>query len=739
MRLHSTAGAPPHSPAAGSAVYANDRSTATFSMRAAAVASEDDDEDETCEAWIFRQNYRLHLVLILCALFFRVLTVASQMLTHQYYGSPNTSSTSLALLVFSVFLIAMFLAIRVAAHVANRKRRRCMRLLTVATGIGNIVSMIATSAVYWAKTAAEMGRTGPVNVVSLWPSLLIWLITIPIGVLLTSLLSATLAMNKSLYALLHVFLFISLGGLVLIRISELMRHLQEATGQQAESEAAALVALVASAYTTIFFFSLCIFFYIDSQGRAQFRSFQASRGLAAAKGRYVAAISHDFGTPITMLHMLIERLEHNAEMVARVGERSLQGMHVALELLSTIRSKAINLNKLDRGQQLQPERVSCVLRTLLNDVMLVADHMPKRSGVTVELHIEDEAFPAHERVITDRGWLFMMLVNLLSNAFKNTREGSVRLTVSVLEGPHGPMVRARVADTGQGVPAELEPHLFSSYQQASKWRFGTGLGLYHVRELAAALGGRVGYTCNTPRGAIFDVDVPLVLAVEGPSPPGGSPTTSTPDGSFSNKQRRNSKEGASSSPQIDAVLGSVLVNVGEIPRGSAAAAPAPTMEGCQGGPDIEAGQPRVDGTEARLPSVLVVDDDDFVCDSTRFLLEGVMGDEGGGRIEVAADGEEALQKLTTSVSTSGGAPFDIVLMDAQMPFMDGLACVKRLREWEQQVTLGHGRPRPRIRAIAVSGNAEDLGFHQEAIAAGFDDTIPKPLTAQRAREVLAFK
>ena len=71
--------------------------------------------------------------------------------------------------------------------------------------------------------------------------------------------------------------------------------------------------------------------------------------------------------------------------------------------------------------------------------------------------------------------------------------------------------------------------------------------------------------------------------------------------------------------------------------------------------------------------------------------------------------------------------------------MDGLACVKRLREWEQQVTLGHGRPRPRIRAIAVSGNAEDLGFHQEAIAAGFDDTIPKPLTAQRAREVLAFK
>ena len=51
----------------------------------------------------------------------------------------------------------------------------------------------------------------------------------------------------------------------------------------------------------------------------------------------------------------------------------------------------------------------------------------------------------------------------------------------------GRTLRTQIADTGQGVPAELEPHLFTAYTQASKWRFGTGLGLYHVHELAAAL------------------------------------------------------------------------------------------------------------------------------------------------------------------------------------------------------------------------------------------------------------
>ena len=137
---------------------------------------------------------------------------------------------------------------------------------------------------------------------------------------------------------------------------------------------------------------------------------------------------------------------------------------------------------------------------------------------------------------------------------------------------------------------------------------------------------------------------------------------------------------------------------------------------------------RDEGAAAAL-SVLIVDDDDFVRDSTRLVLESVGGD-GRLSIEEAADGEEALQKLPSH------GPFDLVLMDAQMPFMDGFECIRRLRAWEQARVLDGHAPR-RARAIAISGNADDPGFLSEALGAGFDEAIVKPLMAARAKSLLA--
>ena len=132
-----------------------------------------------------------------------------------------------------------------------------------------------------------------------------------------------------------------------------------------------------------------------------------------------------------------------------------------------------------------------------------------------------------------------------------------------------------------------------------------------------------------------------------------------------------------------------------------------------------------------MASNLLVDDDDFVREATRLVLEGAI--EGAGRIEEAADGEEGLLKFKRA------GPFDLVLLDAQMPFMDGLECMRRLRAWEQtgERPAGDG-PATRVRAIAVSGNADDPGFHHEAMTAGFDDAIAKPLTHARAQAMLAI-
>ena len=89
----------------------------------------------------------------------------------------------------------------------------------------------------------------------------------------------------------------------------------------------------------------------------------------------------------------------------------------------------------------------------------------------------------------------------------------VHAHVHVTNAPSPPR-RSQVADTGIGVPANLVDHLFTTFSQASKYRFGTGLGLYHAYELAKALGGTAWYTHNEPSGAIFIVEVPLVRATE---------------------------------------------------------------------------------------------------------------------------------------------------------------------------------------------------------------------------------
>ena len=77
--------------------------------------------------------------------------------------------------------------------------------------------------------------------------------------------------------------------------------------------------------------AILYFFYTDAMSRLQYRSEIAVRGVAEAKGRYIAATSHDFGTPITMLHMLLASIERNAEAVTQIGARVLTGMHVALD------------------------------------------------------------------------------------------------------------------------------------------------------------------------------------------------------------------------------------------------------------------------------------------------------------------------------------------------------------------------------------------------------------------------
>ena len=173
---------------------------------------------------------------------------------------------------------------------------------------------------------------------------------------------------------------------------------------------------------------------------------------------------------------------------------------------------------------------------------------------------------------------------------------------------------------------------------------------------------------------------------------------------------------------------------------SIATAPAPQedLSPLSGGDSFTKAKPtdaKAVDAGAAGPSVLVVDDDDFV----RELVVTMLTDQtNASRIELAADGEEGLAMLKGEeplgirpLDRPRPPPFALVLMDLQMPHMDGLTCIRAFRAWEATQ-----QNRQRTLTVAVSANGDDAGWRDECLAAGFDDVVEKPLKIKTLKDLL---
>ena len=238
------------------------------------------------------------------------------------------------------------------------------------------------------------------------------------------------------------------------------------------------------------------------------------------KSEFLANMSHELRTPLNSILILGQQLTDNPEgnLTAKQVEfaRTIHG--AGTDLLNLI-SDILDLSKIESGT-VTVDAEEVFFANLVDMVARPFRHEAETRQLSFEVHVDPNL---GRSITTDSKRLQQVLKNLLSNAFKFTAQGGVRLNVAAAPGGWSSehpilsqtpaVVSFEVTDTGIGIPLEKQKIIFEAFQQAdastSRKYGGTGLGLAISRELAALLGGEIHLRSAPSAGSTFTLYLPI--------------------------------------------------------------------------------------------------------------------------------------------------------------------------------------------------------------------------------------
>jgi signal transduction histidine kinase/ActR/RegA family two-component response regulator len=371
------------------------------------------------------------------------------------------------------------------------------------------------------------------------------------------------------------------------------------------------------------------------------RAKELAEGLAAEKQRLLSTMSHEVRTPLHGISSAVELLRDaplDDEHQALVRALASSANH-----LTSLVNDLLDWSRLE-GEFHTPDASACDLAAIVCEVADALRGGAREKGVALTVSVA-EGFPRAQLANPVR--MRQVFYNLVGNAVKFTSAGAVSVTLDVLDGDR---VRARVRDTGAGIPRELHARLFEPFSPAARLtaaRFGgTGLGLAITRRIVAQHGGDLAVESDVGRGSTFTVTLPLRVAAT--------------------------------------------------PSDARAAAPADGLAGMR---------------------VLLAEDNPTIQLVAARLLR-----RWNARVTVVDDGAQCLDALARD-------DYDVVLMDLQMPVLDGVAAMERLRAGER----AQGR---RLPVVALTADATPEA-RASARAAGADAFITKPYRPEELYAALA--
>ena len=239
----------------------------------------------------------------------------------------------------------------------------------------------------------------------------------------------------------------------------------------------------------------------------------AAEAATRAKSEFLAVMSHEIRTPMNVVIGMAQLL---GDMGLSDEQRDcVRAVHTAGDSLLTIINDILDFSKIEAGR-LELERIPFSLRDCIEDVAEILGPRAREKGLQFPVHV-DHRLP--DRYLCDPARLKQIVINFTNNAIKFSDAGEVEIRVEALPAGGDPALqglRIYVRDTGIGIPPEGIARLFQSFSQvdASTTRKygGTGLGLAISKRLAEALGGSVGVQSQVGVGSTFHLEIALPRA-----------------------------------------------------------------------------------------------------------------------------------------------------------------------------------------------------------------------------------
>ena len=401
---------------------------------------------------------------------------------------------------------------------------------------------------------------------------------------------------------------------------------------------------------------------------------------ARSKSSFLANMSHEIRTPMNGVMGMIALLKQGG--LSEQQRAYFETIERSADALLLIIDDILDFTKIEAGR-LKLGRSAFSLRDSLSSIEALFSEPASQKGLALSF-TTDPSVP--EVVVGDPGRIRQILLNLIGNAVKFTDEGSITVTAGLADSDEGEQFRFTVADTGPGIHPDDQTRIFGEFYQAdvslTRAHGGTGLGLAITDQLVRLMGGRIGFESRHGDGSLFWVELPMEV-------PGDNNLQELAPEVLKNAER------GSESARLER-----LTN-------PAAAASAPTAG----------------ATEYPLPvtydlQVLVAEDSEV----NQFIIRELLA-KWGIEIAVAANGLETVEAFRER-------EFDLILMDIQMPEMDGLEATRQIRSLQSREGLHVYCDIVGLSAHAMSGD------RARYMAEGMVGYLTKPIKTEELREVL---